>query len=61
MAVSVQQMSLNSNQQAIAVSQVLEAMTDLKQAAVQAASGISQTKVGTQKLNETAKNLKALV
>jgi methyl-accepting chemotaxis protein len=56
-----QQISLNAKQQAIAIEQVVEAMNSLNQAAAQTASGITQTKVGTQKLNEAALDLKAVV
>jgi methyl-accepting chemotaxis protein len=58
---SSQQISLNAKQQAIAIEQVVEAMTSLNQAAAQTACGISQTKVGTQKLNEAALDLKAIM
>jgi CHASE3 domain sensor protein len=56
-----QQISLNAKQQAIAIEQVVEAMNSLNQAAAQTACGITQTKVGTQKLNEAALDLKAVV
>jgi methyl-accepting chemotaxis protein len=58
---SSQQISLNAKQQAIAIEQVVEAMNSLNQAAAQTACGIGQTKVGTQKLNEAALDLKAVV
>ncbi|TAF34346.1 MAG: chemotaxis protein [Oscillatoriales cyanobacterium] len=58
---SSQQISLNAKQQAIAIEQVVEAMNCLNQAAAQTACGITQTKVGTQKLNEAALDLKAVV
>jgi CHASE3 domain sensor protein len=60
-ALSSQQISLTAKQQAIAIQQVGDAMNALNQGAVQTASGISQTKVGTQKLNDAALNLKAIV
>ncbi|MDX2242733.1 MAG: methyl-accepting chemotaxis protein [Leptolyngbyaceae cyanobacterium bins.302] len=56
-----QQISLTSNQQAIAVQQVVEAMNSLNIAARETASGISQIKVGTQRLNDAAQELKAVV
>lgn len=56
-----QQISLTAKQQAIAIQQVIDAMNALNQGANQTAIGISQTKVETQKLNETALNLKTLV
>ncbi|MEG4572821.1 methyl-accepting chemotaxis protein [Microcoleus sp. N3A4] len=58
---SSQQISLNAKQQAIAIEQVVEVMNSLNQAAAQTACGITQTKVGTQKLNEAALDLKAVV
>ncbi|HLO50951.1 MAG TPA: methyl-accepting chemotaxis protein [Kamptonema sp.] len=60
-AISVQTISLNAQQQAIAIQQVVEAMRILNIAAAQTASGIGQVKIGTQNLNETAIALKALV
>jgi methyl-accepting chemotaxis protein len=60
-ALTSQQISLTAKQQAIAIQQVGDAMNALNQNAVQTASGISQTKVGTQKLNEAALNLKGIV
>lgn len=58
---SSQQVSLNAKQQALAIEQVVEAMNSLNQGAAQTACGIAQTKVGTQKLNEAALDLKAVV
>jgi methyl-accepting chemotaxis protein len=58
---NVQQISLNVKQQAIAVNEVVKEMGTLNQAANQTASGVSETKVGTQKLSETALNLKSMV
>lgn len=58
---SSQQISLTAKQQAIAITQVVEAMNALNREAVETASAIGQTKVGTQQLNEAALNLKALV
>ncbi|PZV07533.1 MAG: hypothetical protein DCF22_21890 [Leptolyngbya sp.] len=60
-ALNGQQISLTSNQQAIAVQQVVEAMNSLNNAARETASGISQIKVGTQRLNDAAQELKAVV
>jgi methyl-accepting chemotaxis protein len=56
-----QQISLTSKQQAIAIQQVVDAMNNINQSAAQTASGITQTKIGTQRLNEAAENLKAVV
>lgn len=59
--VSSQQILLNAKQQAIAIQQVVDAMNSLNQAAIQAANGVSQTRIGTQKLNETALELKGII
>jgi methyl-accepting chemotaxis protein len=59
--VGSQQISLNAKQQAIAIEQVGDAMNNINQGASQTASGITQTKVGIQKLNEVAQDLKAIV
>ncbi|HEY9749822.1 MAG TPA: methyl-accepting chemotaxis protein, partial [Allocoleopsis sp.] len=56
-----QQISLTAKQQAIAIQQVIDAMNALNQGATQTASSISQTKVETQRLNETALSLKAVI
>ncbi len=56
-----QQISLNIKQQAIAIQQVVEAMNNINQGARETANGISQTKVGTQKLNEAALDLKTII
>ncbi|MEG4505368.1 methyl-accepting chemotaxis protein [Microcoleus sp. F6_B4] len=55
-----QQIYLNAMQQALAVQQVVEAMNTINSGAKQTASGINQTKVGTQLLNDAAQNLKLL-
>ena len=55
------QISLNAKQQAIAIQQVVDAMNSLNQGAVQTASGISQTKIGTQRLNEAVLNLQTVI
>ncbi|WP_347239448.1 methyl-accepting chemotaxis protein [Microcoleus sp. FACHB-68] len=57
--VNNQQISLTARQQAVAIEQVIEAMSSLNQGAVQTASGLAQTKIGIQKLNEAAQSLKA--
>lgn len=56
-----QQISLNIKQQAIAIQQVVEAMNVINQGAKETASSISQTKLGTQKLKDTADELKRIV
>lgn len=58
---SNQQISFNIKQQAIAIQQVGDTMNALNQAASQTVSGISQVKIGTEKLNEAALNLKSVV
>ncbi len=59
--VSTQQISFTAKEQAIAVQQVIDAMNNINQGAVESATGITQTKIGTQKLNEAALSLKAIV
>lgn len=54
-----QQISLSSQQQAQAIQQVFESMNNLNQSAVQTANGLRETKIGIQRLNEVAQNLKA--
>ena len=61
MVLSNQQIFLNIKQQAIAIQQVVEAMNALNLSAQETAGGISQTRIGTQKLNEAALELKAIV
>ncbi|MEP0857906.1 methyl-accepting chemotaxis protein [Trichocoleus sp. DQ-U1] len=56
-----QQIALSAQQQAIAIQQVVDAMNVLNQGAKETASGIGQTKAGTQNLNEAALNLKSIV
>ena len=56
-----QQISLNIKQQVSAVQQVVEAMNALNTAAQETADGITQVKLGTQKLNEAAVELEEMV
>lgn len=56
-----QQISLNIKQQAIAIQQVVDAMNALNVAAKETTSGIGQIRIGTQRLNEAAQNLQAIV
>jgi len=56
-----QQISLNIKQQAIAIQQVVDAMNALNVAAKETTGGISQIRIGTQRLNEAALNLQAIV
>ncbi|MEG4572822.1 methyl-accepting chemotaxis protein [Microcoleus sp. N3A4] len=58
---SNQQIYFNIQQQAMAIQQVGEAMNSINKAAFQTVSGITQVKIGTQKLNEAALNLKSVV
>ncbi|MBD1878025.1 MULTISPECIES: methyl-accepting chemotaxis protein [unclassified Coleofasciculus] len=60
-AINSQQISLSAKQQAIAIQQVVDAMSSLNVAAKENASGITQTKIGIQRLNEAALNLKSVV
>lgn len=55
-----QKIALNAQQQAIAIQQVVVAMNALNQVAAQTASGISKTKLETQRLKQVAQNLKAI-
>lgn len=55
------QIALTTQQQAVAINQVVTAMNDLNQGATETVNGINQTKIGIHKLNETAQNLNALV
>jgi methyl-accepting chemotaxis protein len=59
--VSSQQIYLNTKQQALAIEQVVEAMNALNKGAGEAASGITQSRIGTQKLNQAALNLRYVV
>lgn len=56
-----QQISLNVKQQAIAIQQVVDAMNSLNIAAKETAGGIGQIRIGTQRLNDAAQNLKTTV
>lgn len=59
--VKSQQIAQSSQQQAIATSQVLDAMNSINQGAAQTATGIRETKQGIEKLNEAAMNLKQVI
>jgi methyl-accepting chemotaxis protein len=54
-------MSLNSKQQLNALEQVVEAMNEIDRAAKENANGISQVKLGTEKLDRALQNLKGIV
>ncbi len=56
-----QQISLTLKQQVDAIKQVLDAMNSINQGARETATGIGQTRIGTQKLTEATTNLKEMV
>lgn len=56
-----QQIALNIRQQSTAFEQVLTAMNAINQGARETAAGITQTRIGTQKLNDVTQELKELV
>ncbi|WP_017293741.1 HAMP domain-containing methyl-accepting chemotaxis protein [Geminocystis herdmanii] len=56
-----QQIALNIRQQSSAFEQVLTAMNAINQGARETSAGITQTRIGTQKLNEVTQELKELV
>ncbi|MBL1208788.1 methyl-accepting chemotaxis protein [Geminocystis sp. GBBB08] len=56
-----QQIALNIRQQSTAFEQVLTAMNAINQGARETSAGITQTRIGTQKLNDVTKELKELV
>ncbi|MEG4023546.1 methyl-accepting chemotaxis protein [Microcoleus sp. S13C4] len=58
---SNQQIYFNIKEQAIAIQQVGDTMSSMKESASQTVSGITQVKIGTQKLTEAAFNLKEVV
>jgi len=56
-----QQISLNLKQQVDAMQQIVEAMETINKGAKETASGIGQTKLGTEQLNDAAMVLKRIV
>ncbi|MGL5065811.1 MAG: methyl-accepting chemotaxis protein, partial [Microcoleus sp.] len=58
---SNQQISLNIKQQALAIGQVSDEMNSLNCTASQTIGGITQVKIGIEKLNEAALNLRAVI
>ncbi|MCB1177776.1 MAG: methyl-accepting chemotaxis protein, partial [Leptospiraceae bacterium] len=58
---STEQISLNVQQQSIAISEVLEAMNSLNISSSETANGIAQTKIGIEQLNQVSHKLKELV
>ncbi len=60
-AANNQEIYLNTQQQAAAVLQVLEAMNSLERASQETAGGISQTRVGVEQLKQATLQLKSIV
>lgn len=60
-AANNQEIYLNTQQQAAAVLQVLEAMNSLERASQETAGGITQTRVGVEQLKQVALQLKSIV
>jgi methyl-accepting chemotaxis protein len=58
---NAQQVLLNSRQQSAALDQIINAIGNINTGTKETAAGISQTKIGVQKLSEAAQNLKAMV
>jgi len=58
---NAQQVLLNTNQQATAIGQVVEAMNGLNTGARETAAGIVQTKTGIEQLNSATVNLKQIL
>jgi Methyl-accepting chemotaxis protein (MCP) signalling domain len=58
---SSQQTLLNVKQQVAAVRQVVEAMDAINNGSKETASGITQTRIGVQQLNDAARNLQIIV
>ncbi|MGL5059122.1 MAG: methyl-accepting chemotaxis protein [Waterburya sp.] len=56
-----QQISFTARNQALAIQDILESVNSLNLAAQETAAGISQVKLGTEQLNEAAKNLRSAV
>jgi Methyl-accepting chemotaxis protein (MCP) signalling domain len=60
-ALNSKQISVRSNNQAIAIQDVVEAVNSLNLAAQETASGLSQVKLGISQLNRAAQNLQSVV
>lgn len=56
-----QQISLTAKEQSLAIREIVNVMNDLAIRAKETASGISQTKMGIDRLKEVAKNLRSIV
>lgn len=60
-SLSVQQISLNAKQQALAIQQVVDTMSNINYTAAQTATSISQVKEGSEKLNHMIQSLQKMV
>lgn len=60
-SLSVQQISLNAKQQALAIQQVVDTMSNINYTASQTATSISQVKRGSEKLNHMIQSLQKMV
>lgn len=60
-SLSVQQISLNAKQQALAIQQVVDTMSNINYTASQTATSISQVKGGSEKLNHMIQSLQKMV
>lgn len=60
-SLSVQQISLNAKQQALAIQQVVDTMSNINYTASQTAMSISQVKGGSEKLNHMIQSLQKIV
>lgn len=58
---NAQQVLLNTRQQSAALGQVVSAINTINTGSKETAAGLTQTKIGVQKLNEAAQNLNAMV
>ncbi|QIZ71280.1 chemotaxis protein [Oxynema aestuarii AP17] len=61
MILNLQEIAANIQQQDLAIGQIVEAMNSINQGTSQTASGMGQTKVSIQQLNQSAKRLKNLM
>ncbi|MEL7144412.1 MAG: methyl-accepting chemotaxis protein, partial [Cyanobacteria bacterium J06573_11] len=59
--VNNQQVSLTQKQQVDAIRQVVTAMEVIDRSSKESATGLSQTRTGTQQLNETAQSLRKMM
>ncbi|MGB7084739.1 MAG: methyl-accepting chemotaxis protein, partial [Phormidesmis sp.] len=59
--VNNQQVSLTQKQQVDAIRQVVTAMENISRSSRESATGLSQTRMGTEQLNETARSLRSMM